>query len=853
MGRPIHSLTERITQEYPEPRAAHVCTFSPCSDVSCPHSGNSSVEAESSTSATSTALVQEEAVNPISVGQISLSEPPSLVPVLHPRASSTPEEPLGNSSTLSPLPASSLLQNITQEVGQITEQAARIRDRIRSMRGVPPASHTNSATATAPHSSESPPIAIPPLVNPFDALPRGLSPDLGDMSSPLGAVWTDTSRALDAVQARLRAAIERVRAAAPENANERDPNQNVGPRHSAILLGMSMPPLTVGGRSESPDVNMGGEEGAPPPPLFDFYSPEELALARRWPHSSAFSFYGRRPSSTASQSQPPVDSLFSPRPGWRPAPWSTLAASRERDRDTTDASTSLARRVIARARSRRDENPSAPSQASSAATSQDRSHPPPLVLHRFNIVIPNPDSSEGRTYRIRRRLNADGEEHVHRIYMHDGEPVPDRTTPGPASDQPRSEGMAGVAPGGTRGEREPSTTIRIRHLAASTRGRPSAIPPLMPASTPPPATSATQRVAPASGAASPDPTTAETTFDSPASGGSLPWFLSSVSELQQSHNDMAGIFREGQSIMDNLITRRSGGFVSSSGVGGRRRRGWARIDANGEEIPTDEEEEATRNERATRARTARGRSSRNSLNSQLFSIFPPPPPQPASVPASRSTPESFDEILDRGFTNNFENYLQERIDFGPTPGSGGDSPFVFGVHGPARANFAAEARAAAMRASMSLFGDSPVAGGWRALPTSNNSTSGSQPGSNTNDGVYPQPTTVVSETMDGNGNEEDKGMAEEVHPQYWAPQANGNTGFFSPTIIRGQDAGFGWSTSSGRGSEVGRRGYVNPLPMPLDEMVRGSAGRTMRGSSSGLRSGTVRTRRFKRTGPLIGR
>lgn len=271
--------------------------------------------------------------------------------------------------------------------------------------------------------------------------------------------------------------------------------------------------------------------------------------------------------------------------------------------------------------------------------------------------------------------------------------------------------------------------------------------------------------------------------------------------------------------------------------------------------PTDEEEEASRNERATRARTTRGRSSRNSLNSQLFSIFPPPPPQPASVPAPRSAPESFDEILDRGFTSNFENYLQERIDFGPMPGSGGDSPFVFGVHGPARGSIAAEARAAAMRASASLFGDSPVAGGWRALSTSNNATSGSHSGSNPNsntDEVYPHPAIVDSEIVDGSGNEEDKGMGEEVHSQYWAPQAQGNTGFFSPTVIRGQDVGFGWTASSGGGSGVGRRGYVNPLPMPLDEMVR-SSGRTSRGSSPGLRSGTVRARRFKRTGPLIGR
>ncbi|OCB91635.1 hypothetical protein A7U60_g1096 [Sanghuangporus baumii] len=170
------------------------------------------------------------------------------------------------------------------------------------------------------------------------------------------------------------------------------------------------------------------------------------------------------------------------------------------------------------------------------------------------------DEEEGRSYRILRRLNADGDEQVHQLNSD------------PWTDDPFGPTALAALRGAVNGETEHQFLSAAQADATNTNGG----------------------------------TTNSTNSNAiPSSLDRLRRSFNIVRQSQQSETDLPPLITDSPSLNTNMATR--------------RRRGWARLDANGDEIPTDEEEEIDRILTAQRVRTNQGVAWRSSTNASSSS------------------------------------------------------------------------------------------------------------------------------------------------------------------------------------------------------------------------------------------
>ncbi|KAL5534596.1 hypothetical protein ACEPAG_1059 [Sanghuangporus baumii] len=172
------------------------------------------------------------------------------------------------------------------------------------------------------------------------------------------------------------------------------------------------------------------------------------------------------------------------------------------------------------------------------------------------------DEEEGRSYRILRRLNADGDEQVHQLNAD------------PWTDDPFGPTAFAAIRGAINGETEHQFLSVAQTNATNTNG----------------------------GA-----TTGNDSNAIPSSLDRLRRSFNIVRQSQQSETDLPPLITDSPSLPLN------------TNMAARRRRGWARLDANGDEIPTDEEEEIDRILTAQRIRTNQGVAWRSGTNASSSS------------------------------------------------------------------------------------------------------------------------------------------------------------------------------------------------------------------------------------------
>ncbi|KAL5518614.1 hypothetical protein ACEPAH_297 [Sanghuangporus vaninii] len=170
------------------------------------------------------------------------------------------------------------------------------------------------------------------------------------------------------------------------------------------------------------------------------------------------------------------------------------------------------------------------------------------------------DEEEGRSYRILRRLNADGDEQVHQLNSD------------PWTDDPFGPTALAAIRGAINGETEQQFLSAAQANATNMNG---------------------------------GTTNSNNSNAIPSSLDRLRRSFNIVRQTQQSETDLPPLITDSPSLNTNMTTR--------------RRRGWARLDANGDEIPTDEEEEIDRILTAQRIRTNQGVAWRSSTNASSSS------------------------------------------------------------------------------------------------------------------------------------------------------------------------------------------------------------------------------------------
>ncbi|KAL5495622.1 hypothetical protein ACEPAI_1085 [Sanghuangporus weigelae] len=170
------------------------------------------------------------------------------------------------------------------------------------------------------------------------------------------------------------------------------------------------------------------------------------------------------------------------------------------------------------------------------------------------------DEEEGRSYRILRRLNADGDEQVHQLNAD------------PWTDDSFGPNALAAIRGAVNGETEHQFLSAAQAYVTNTNG---------------------------------GTTIGNNSNAIPSSLDHLRRSFNIVRQSQQSETDLPPLITDSSSLNTNMTTR--------------RRRGWARLDANGDEIPTDEEEEIDRILTAQRIRTNQGVAWRSSTNASSSS------------------------------------------------------------------------------------------------------------------------------------------------------------------------------------------------------------------------------------------